>query len=168
MTSRRQQVNFQWDDDEVCFVLNQHAELDFYIASSPKQHSAGRHVKWVYILILSHVIIISKIISIALMHIGNLVPFWLSCTCIWILIFLLPRIFKLFCLSCTCIWILIFLLPRTFKLFCLSCTCIWILIFLLPGTIKLFCLSCTCIWVLIFLFKCPWEQEYQNPYTCTR
>jgi hypothetical protein len=24
-----EQVNFQWDDDEVCFVLDQHAELDF-------------------------------------------------------------------------------------------------------------------------------------------
>ena len=30
------QVSFQWDDDDVCFVLYQHAELDFYIASSPK------------------------------------------------------------------------------------------------------------------------------------
>ena len=40
----REQVNFQWDDDEVCFVLDQHAELDFYSASSLKQQSAGRHV----------------------------------------------------------------------------------------------------------------------------
>ena len=39
-----EQVNFQWDDDEVCFVLDQHAELDFYSASSLKQQSAGRHV----------------------------------------------------------------------------------------------------------------------------
>jgi hypothetical protein len=30
---------FQWDDDEVHFVLDQHAELDFYSASSLKQHS---------------------------------------------------------------------------------------------------------------------------------
>ena len=30
------QVNFQWDDDEVHFVLDQHAELDFYSASSLK------------------------------------------------------------------------------------------------------------------------------------
>ena len=29
-----EQVNFQWDDDEVCFVLDQHAELEFYSASS--------------------------------------------------------------------------------------------------------------------------------------
>ena len=38
------QVNFQWDDDEVCFVLDQHAELDFYSASSLKQQSEGGHV----------------------------------------------------------------------------------------------------------------------------
>jgi hypothetical protein len=42
--SWREQVNFQWDDDEVHFVLDQHAELDFYSASSLKQQSAGRHV----------------------------------------------------------------------------------------------------------------------------
>jgi hypothetical protein len=27
------QVNFQWDDDEFRFVLDQHAELDIYIAA---------------------------------------------------------------------------------------------------------------------------------------
>jgi hypothetical protein len=37
--SWREQNNFQWDDDEVCFVLNQHAELDFHSASSLKQQS---------------------------------------------------------------------------------------------------------------------------------
>jgi hypothetical protein len=42
--SWREQVNFQWDDDEICFVLDQRAELDFYSASSLKQQSAGRHV----------------------------------------------------------------------------------------------------------------------------
>jgi hypothetical protein len=31
-------------DDYVCFVLDQHAELDFYSASSMKQQSVGRHV----------------------------------------------------------------------------------------------------------------------------
>ena len=36
--------NYQWDDDEVRFVLGQHAELDFYSASSLKQQSAGRYV----------------------------------------------------------------------------------------------------------------------------
>jgi predicted alpha/beta hydrolase len=34
----------EWDDDEVCFVLDQHAELDFYSASSLKQQSADKHV----------------------------------------------------------------------------------------------------------------------------
>jgi hypothetical protein len=42
--SWREQVNFQRDDDEVRFVLDQHAELDFYSASSLKQESVGRHV----------------------------------------------------------------------------------------------------------------------------
>ena len=43
--SWREQVNFQWDDDdETRFVLDQHAELDFYSASSLKQQSAGKHV----------------------------------------------------------------------------------------------------------------------------
>ena len=27
--SWQEQVNFQWDDDEIRFVLDQHAELDF-------------------------------------------------------------------------------------------------------------------------------------------
>jgi hypothetical protein len=31
-------------DDEIRFVLDQHAELDFNSASSLKQQSAGRHV----------------------------------------------------------------------------------------------------------------------------
>ena len=39
-----EQVNFQWDDDEGRFVLDQHAELDFYVASSLKQQSADRHI----------------------------------------------------------------------------------------------------------------------------
>ena len=34
--SWREQVNFQWDDDEVRSVLDQHAELDFYSFSSLK------------------------------------------------------------------------------------------------------------------------------------
>jgi hypothetical protein len=41
---RREQVNFQWDDDEVRFVLEQKAELDFYSATSLKQQFAGRPV----------------------------------------------------------------------------------------------------------------------------
>ena len=43
--SWREQVNFQWDDDdEVRFDLDQHAELDIYSASSLKQQSTGRRV----------------------------------------------------------------------------------------------------------------------------
>ena len=42
--SWREQVNFQCDDDEVRFVLDQHAELDFNSTSSRKQQSADRHV----------------------------------------------------------------------------------------------------------------------------
>jgi hypothetical protein len=37
-------VDRGFDDDEVSFVLDQHAELDFYSASSLKPQSAGRHV----------------------------------------------------------------------------------------------------------------------------
>jgi hypothetical protein len=33
-----------FDDDDVHFVLDQHAELDLYSASSLKLQSAGRHV----------------------------------------------------------------------------------------------------------------------------
>jgi hypothetical protein len=40
----QEQVNFQWDDDEVRFVLDRHAELDFYSASSLKQQPADIHV----------------------------------------------------------------------------------------------------------------------------
>ena len=40
----REQVNFQWGDDEVHFALDQHAQLDVYSASLLKQQSAGRHV----------------------------------------------------------------------------------------------------------------------------
>ena len=47
-------IYFQWDDDdEVCFVLDQHAALDFYSASSLKQQSAEIHVAQ-----LRHIILI--------------------------------------------------------------------------------------------------------------
>jgi hypothetical protein len=36
----REQATFQWGDDDVCFVLDQHDYLDFYSASSLKQLSA--------------------------------------------------------------------------------------------------------------------------------
>ena len=42
--SWREQDKFQWDDDEVCFVLDQHAQSDCYIVSSLKQQSKNRHV----------------------------------------------------------------------------------------------------------------------------
>ena len=42
--SCREQVNFQRNDDEICFVLDQHAELDLYSASSLKQQSVDRNV----------------------------------------------------------------------------------------------------------------------------
>ena len=53
--SWREQVNFKWDDDEVRFVLDQNADLDFYSASSLKQQSTDRHVAplWHIILIPS-------------------------------------------------------------------------------------------------------------------
>jgi hypothetical protein len=53
--SWREQVNFQWDDDEVCFVLDQQAEFDFYSASSLKQQSVGRHF-----VPLAHIILIPR------------------------------------------------------------------------------------------------------------
>jgi len=53
--SWREQVNFQWNDDKVHFVPDQHTELDFYSASSLKQQSAGRHVAP-----LGHIILISN------------------------------------------------------------------------------------------------------------
>jgi hypothetical protein len=53
--SWREQVNCQWDDDEFRFVLDQHAELDFYSASSLKQQSTGRHVAP-----LGHIILITS------------------------------------------------------------------------------------------------------------
>ncbi len=51
--SWRELVNFQWDDDEVRFVLDQHGELDLYSPSSLKQQFVGRHVAQ-----LGHIILI--------------------------------------------------------------------------------------------------------------
>ena len=42
--SCREQVNGRWTDDKVRFLLDQHAYVDFYSASSPKQQSTDRHV----------------------------------------------------------------------------------------------------------------------------
>jgi len=41
--SWQEQITFQWDDGDVYFVRDQHADLDFYCASSQKQQSSGRH-----------------------------------------------------------------------------------------------------------------------------
>ena len=51
--SWQKQVNFQWDNDEIRFALDQHAELDIYSASALKQQSAGKHV-----VPLGHIILI--------------------------------------------------------------------------------------------------------------
>jgi hypothetical protein len=51
------------DDDEVRFVLDQHAEFDFYSANSLKQHSTGRHVAP-----LGHIILIPSQISMRLVQ----------------------------------------------------------------------------------------------------
>ena len=54
---RREWVTFrfQWDDDDVRFVLKEHCELDLYSASWLKQQSTNRHVAlhWHIILISS-------------------------------------------------------------------------------------------------------------------
>ena len=47
-----EQVNFQWNDDEVHFVLEQYAQLDFYSASSMKQQSSDRHFAQLWHIIL--------------------------------------------------------------------------------------------------------------------
>ena len=40
----QEHVEFWWDDDDIRFVLDQHAKLDFYSVSSLKQQSMGWHV----------------------------------------------------------------------------------------------------------------------------
>jgi hypothetical protein len=42
--SWREQAIFWWNDIDVRYVLDQHADFDVYIASSLKQQSVGRHV----------------------------------------------------------------------------------------------------------------------------
>jgi hypothetical protein len=53
------EVNFQWDDDEVRFILDQHAGLDLYSASSLKQQSVGKHV-----VPLGHIVMIPSRINL--------------------------------------------------------------------------------------------------------
>ena len=42
--SWREQVSLQWNDDDVRFVLDQHAEFYFHSPSSLKQQFVGKHV----------------------------------------------------------------------------------------------------------------------------
>ena len=58
----RERVNFQLDDDEVRFVLDQHAYFDFYSASSLQQLSTDKQVAT-----LSHIILIPSLCSFSLM-----------------------------------------------------------------------------------------------------
>jgi hypothetical protein len=53
MTHCENKLIFNEIDDDVRFVLDQHAELEFYSASSLKQQSADRHVAS-----LGHIILI--------------------------------------------------------------------------------------------------------------
>jgi len=68
--SWREQVNFQRDDDDVRFVLDQHSELEFYSASSLQQ-TAGRHVAP-----LGHIILIPSQPVFALSPICNKYQFY--------------------------------------------------------------------------------------------
>jgi hypothetical protein len=38
-----EQVTFRWDDDVMCFVIDQHTESDFYCTNSLKQQSTGNY-----------------------------------------------------------------------------------------------------------------------------
>jgi hypothetical protein len=64
--SWREQINFQWDYDDIRFVLDQHAELDLYSASSLKQQSMGKHVAP-----LGHIILI-RLQSQSMPHVEQL------------------------------------------------------------------------------------------------
>ena len=54
---------FQWDDDEVCFVFDQHPKLDIYGASSLKQQSACTLVNP-----LEHIILIPNSLLLFLLN----------------------------------------------------------------------------------------------------
>ena len=53
--SWREQVSFRSKDNEVRFVLDQHAQLEFYSTSSLKQQTAGKPVAP-----LGHIILIPR------------------------------------------------------------------------------------------------------------
>ena len=59
------------DDDDVCFVLDQHTELDFYGASWLKQQSTGRYITrlWYIIMIQSHSVSYSLMMCAVKQHI---------------------------------------------------------------------------------------------------
>jgi hypothetical protein len=59
--------NFQWDDDEVRFVLDKHAMLDFYCASSLKQQSSDKLFApfWHIILIPSQLVFLLNAVYLA-------------------------------------------------------------------------------------------------------
>jgi hypothetical protein len=65
-----EQVNFQWDDDEVCFVLDQHAELDFYSASSLKRQIIQFYCRTFYPYNVFHLVLKPTFINfITIIHI---------------------------------------------------------------------------------------------------
>jgi hypothetical protein len=62
--SWREQVNFQWDDDEVHFVLNQHAELDFIVLAhwnnSPQKDMSPHSDTFSHLLFLLNAACLAK------------------------------------------------------------------------------------------------------------
>jgi hypothetical protein len=80
--SWREQVKFQWDGDEMSFVLDQDAELDFYSASSLKQQSVDRHVAP-----LGHIIMIPSQLSLCSYSVMlRAYKLWFGMLCICILL----------------------------------------------------------------------------------
>jgi hypothetical protein len=65
--SMREQVNVQWDDDEVRFELDQHAYLDLYSASELKQQSTDRNVDS-----LGHILLIPSSSLLFLLNATNI------------------------------------------------------------------------------------------------
>jgi ABC-type uncharacterized transport system permease subunit len=50
--SFREQVNFQWDDDEVRLVLEQHAELDIYSEHRELYSNMGMRIEYTIFLMM--------------------------------------------------------------------------------------------------------------------
>ena len=53
--SWQEQVTCWWDDEDICFVLDQNEELNFYIASSLKKQATSWHIT-----LLRHIILILR------------------------------------------------------------------------------------------------------------